>query len=306
MQTDSKTATTLAILIDADNAQPAIIGGLLAEVARLGTPVVKRCYGDWSGTRLGGWKDALLEHSIHPVQQFNHIPGKNATDIALVIDAMDLLHAGHLSGFCLVSSDSDFTRLASRIRETGRKVYGFGEEKTLKAFRAACDQFFDTARYAPPKAKPKPQPQTTPQAGPPPPKRHSKEELLANRELMDQLPKAVEVSQDEEGWAPVTKIGQHLGNKYARKFGYAKLSDLIKETGLYRVEKQGNGYRVNIPNGKARVKPEAAGTGAETETAAKAECEPPRPEAQAELILLPPPDERANPTPAAMIAQSPR
>ena len=134
-------AARLAVLIDADNAQPTMIEELLAEVAKYGTAHVKRAYGDWTGTNLRGWKDQLLAQSIQPIQQFAYTRGKNATDAAMVIDAMDLLYSGRFDGFCIVSSDSDFTRLAARIRESGLTVYGFGERKTPKPFVAACDKF---------------------------------------------------------------------------------------------------------------------------------------------------------------------
>jgi hypothetical protein len=130
----------LAVLIDADNAQPSITEGLLAEVAKYGTAHVKRAYGDWTATNLRGWKDQLLAQSIQPIQQFAYTTGKNATDAAMVIDAMDLLYSGRFDGFCIVSSDSDFTRLAARLRESGMTVYGFGERKTPKPFVAACDK----------------------------------------------------------------------------------------------------------------------------------------------------------------------
>ena len=122
----------LAVLIDADNAQPSIVDGLLAEVAKYGTANVKRIYGDWTLSGLKGWKEVLLQYSIQPIQQFGYTSGKNATDSALIIDAMDLLYTGQFDGFCIVSSDSDFTKLASRIREAGLFVYGFGEKKPLK------------------------------------------------------------------------------------------------------------------------------------------------------------------------------
>jgi len=130
----------LAVLIDADNAQPSITEGLLAEVAKYGTAHVKRAYGDWTAPNLRGWKDQLLAQSIQPIQQFAYTTGKNATDAAMVIDAMDLLYSGRFDGFCIVSSDSDFTRLAARLRESGMTVYGFGERKTPKPFVAACDK----------------------------------------------------------------------------------------------------------------------------------------------------------------------
>src|SRR5215468_5846860 len=137
----SENAAKLAVLIDADNAQPASTDVWLAEVAKYGTAHVKRAYGDWTGTSLKGWKDQLLAQSIQPIQAFAYTSGKNSTDSAMVIDAMDLLYFGRFDGFCLVSSDSDFIRLAARLRESGLIVYGFGERKTSKAFVAACDKF---------------------------------------------------------------------------------------------------------------------------------------------------------------------
>ncbi|MGB7569572.1 MAG: NYN domain-containing protein [Chitinivibrionales bacterium] len=144
MATEIESNAPLAVLIDADNANPSIIEGLLEEVAKIGVASVKRIYGDWTLPNLGSWKSVLLEYSIQPIQQFRYTTGKNATDSAMIIDAMDLLYAGHFAGFCLVSSDSDFTRLASRIRESGRSVYGFGERKTPRAFVSACDRFIYT------------------------------------------------------------------------------------------------------------------------------------------------------------------
>jgi uncharacterized LabA/DUF88 family protein len=140
----SENGAKLAVLIDADNVQPAITEGLLAEVAKYGTAHVKRAYGDWTGANLKGWKDQLLAQSIQPIQQFAYTIGKNATDAAMVIDAMDLLYSGRFDGFCIVSSDSDFTRLAARLRESGLTMYGFGEHKTPKPFIAACDKFIYT------------------------------------------------------------------------------------------------------------------------------------------------------------------
>jgi len=136
--------SSLAVLIDADNAQPSITEALLSEVAKYGVASVKRIYGDWTTPNLSGWKTYLLEHSIQPIQQFRYTVGKNATDSAMIIDAMDLLFTRRFDGFCLVSSDSDFTRLASRIREEGLLVYGFGQKKTPKAFVSACDKFIFT------------------------------------------------------------------------------------------------------------------------------------------------------------------
>src|SRR5215471_1251090 len=134
----------LAVLIDADNTKPAIIEGLLNEVAKYGIASVKRIYGDWTSNNLRSWKDRLLQYAVQPIQQFSYTTGKNATDSAMIIDAMDLLYSEKLDGFCIVSSDSDFTRLASRLRESGHVVYGFGEKKTPRAFVSVCDKFIYT------------------------------------------------------------------------------------------------------------------------------------------------------------------
>src|SRR6478672_4000829 len=164
---------SLAVLIDADNAQPAVIEGLLAEVAKYGVASVKRIYGDFTAPQLGQWKKELLKHSINPVQQFAYTTGKNATDSSLIIDAMDLMYTRRFDGFCLVSSDSDFTRLAQRLREEGLTVYGFGQRKTPDAFVQACDKFIYTevlraevAPRAPAKARPAKQaPKKVPSGG---------------------------------------------------------------------------------------------------------------------------------------------
>jgi uncharacterized LabA/DUF88 family protein len=218
----------LALLIDADNAQASVIDGLLEEVANYGTAQVKRIYGDWTRPNLGGWKDVLLRHSIQPRQQFAYTKGKNATDAAMVIDAMDLLHSGRFDGFCLVSSDSDFTPLAARIRESGLKVYGFGEQKTPEAFVAACDKFIFTELLK----------DEAPGAAPP--KRLSPKELRGDARLVSLLRKAAEDVADDDGWAELSSVGNTV-NKRApqfdqRSYGYAKLSDLIKATGLFDIQ----------------------------------------------------------------------
>src|SRR3990172_10405810 len=133
-----------AVLIDGDNAQASLLPEILAEVSKVGLITVKRIYGDWTTTNMNSWKNSLHKYAIQPIQQFRYTVGKNATDSAMIIDAMDLLHSEKLDGFCIVSSDSDFTRLASRIREAGLIVYGFGEKKTPKAFLGACDKFVYT------------------------------------------------------------------------------------------------------------------------------------------------------------------
>lgn len=159
----------LAVLIDADNAQASVIQELLAEVSRYGTATIKRAYGDWTTQNLKSWKDVLLRMAIQPIQQFSYTTGKNSTDASLIIDAMDVLHTGTVDGFCLVSSDSDFTRLATRIREKGLVVYGFGEKKTPEPFVAACDKFVYTEILRPQtEAPPPPGPTEAPAASSPP------------------------------------------------------------------------------------------------------------------------------------------
>src|SRR3989440_6542599 len=197
MVVTNESGAKLAVLIDADNAQPAITEELLAEVAKYGTAHVKRAYGDWTGTNLKGWKDQLLAQSIQPIQQFAYTRGKNATDAAMVIDAMDLLYSGRFDGFCIVSSDSDFTRLAARIRESGLIVYGFGERKTPKPFVAACNKFIYTESLTYDQIAtedPKPTPRT------------SAAKLKGDAALVNQLRNAVEAASDDDGWATLSGV----------------------------------------------------------------------------------------------------
>jgi uncharacterized LabA/DUF88 family protein len=234
--------TKLAVLIDADNARPAIVEGLLAEVAKYGTAHVKRIYGDWTKPDLNGWKEALLRHSIQPIQQFRYTVGKNATDSAMIIDAMDLLYAERFDGFCIVSSDSDFTRLASRIRESGRIVYGFGERKTPEPFRTACDKFIYTEVLASATA-------TETEAAP---KQRSAKELRGDTHLMNLLRGAIEAASDDTGWAGLGAIGSIVNKQSpdfdSRNYGYAKLSGLIKGIGLFDAEERhiGNGKHIYV------------------------------------------------------------
>jgi len=232
MANGTETNSSLAVLIDADNASPAIIEGLLAEVAKLGVASVKRIYGDWTKPNLGSWKNELLQHSIQPIQQFGYTTGKNATDSAMIIDAMDLLYAGHFSGFCIVSSDSDFTRLASRIRESGRRVYGFGERKTPRPFVSACDRFIYTDVFMAPKDDPEQEvikPVTAKQ-------------LKGDTALVNLIRSGIEAESDEAGWAQLGPVGSYI-NKTAndfdpRNYGFSKLSQLITAIGLFEMEKR--------------------------------------------------------------------
>jgi uncharacterized LabA/DUF88 family protein len=235
-----ETNARLAVLIDADNAQPSIVDGLLAEIAKYGIAHVKRAYGDWTGTSLKGWKDHLLAQSIQPIQQFAYTRGKNATDAAMVIDAMDLLYSGRFDGFCIVSSDSDFTRLAARIRESGLTVYGFGERKTPKPFVAACDKFIYIENLAYDEAIAAPAGEALR-----PVARASSDQLKNDQGLVSMLRSAVEAASDDDGWAPLAGVGQILTNQRpdfdSRTYGYAKLSDLVDATTLFELERRGDG-----------------------------------------------------------------
>jgi uncharacterized LabA/DUF88 family protein len=226
------TSIQLAVLIDADNAQPAAIDGLLAEIAKYGTATVKRIYGDWTGPQLKGWKESLLRHAIQPIQQFRYTTGKNATDSALIIDAMDLLYAGRLGGFCIVSSDSDFTRLAARVREAGLVVYGFGEKKTPTAFVSACDKFIYTEILAHKEGDEEEETRTPP----------SPAQLKQDRRLVALLRNAVEASSDDSGWANLGPVGSNLVKQAPefdpRNYGFRRLGELVEASGLFEIEKR--------------------------------------------------------------------
>ncbi len=213
----------LAVLIDADNSQPSIIEGLLDEIAQYGVASVKRIYGDWTDTKLKGWKKVLLEHGIHPMQQFAYTTGKNATDSAMIIDAMDLLYTKNFEGFCIVSSDSDFTRLASRIRESGLYVYGFGEQKTPKPFVSACDKFTFTENLRLEKSTQK-----------------TRQKAAVDDRLRALIRHAVEDTADDAGWSYLGAIGQNILNKTPefdpRNYGFRKLGELIESIGDFEVK----------------------------------------------------------------------
>jgi uncharacterized LabA/DUF88 family protein len=221
-------STTLAVLIDADNAQPAVVEGLLAEIAKYGTATVKRIYGDWTGPQLKGWKEVLLKHAIQPIQQFRYTTGKNATDSALIIDAMDLLYAGRLGGFCIVSSDSDFTRLAARVRESGLVVYGFGEKKTPMPFVSACDKFIYTEILI---DKDGEDTKAAPRAI---------ASLAQDKRLATLLRNAVEASSDDSGWSFLGIVGNNIAKQAPefdpRNYGFKKLSELVAASGLFEIE----------------------------------------------------------------------
>lgn len=227
----------LAVLIDADNAQAAIVENLLSEIASLGEIIVKRIYGNFTAPTSASWKKVLQKFAILPVQQFAYTTGKNATDCRLIIDAMDLLYTGRLDGFCLVSSDSDFTGLAVRLKESGLKVYGFGEEKTPEAFRRACHKFTLTENLRPDNqvmnamvvnSQPDPSPNTA---------------LPRNEIPKDLLLTALEKKVGEDGWVTLSLFGSYLNEIQPdfdpRSYGYKKLSDLVRrEEGLFDIKER--------------------------------------------------------------------
>ncbi|MGC4851816.1 NYN domain-containing protein [Micromonospora sp. DT4] len=236
MDNNDQSRLRLAVLIDADNAQPAVVAPLLAEVAKYGTAHAKRAYGDWTGTGLRGWKEHLLAQSIQPIQQFAYTSGKNATDAALIIDAMDLLYTGRFDGFCIVSSDSDFTRLASRIRESGLTVFGFGERKTPRSFVAACDKFIYTENLTLGLGAPAPLQAVVVKP------RTPATDLSDDTALVTLLCDAVEAASGDDGWAHLGAVGHILTKRRpdfdSRTFGYAKLTDLVTATALFEVDRR--------------------------------------------------------------------
>lgn len=246
----------LAVLIDADNARADLIEALLKEIAKYGTAHVKRVYGDWTDTQLSKWKEKLNKFAIQPMQQFRYTKGKNATDSALIIDAMDLLYTKNFDGFCIVSSDSDFTRLASRIRESGLTVYGFGENKTPDAFVQACDRFIYTELLgqeddlaeessAEPKLEIKPVVKGNGISQSP-----GKPLLLKNHELVKLLRDAYDATAEDDGWSNLGPFGSQLTKLSpsfdSRTYGYKQLRGLIEATQLFEVKHTAKGIHIKL------------------------------------------------------------
>jgi len=221
-------ATRLAVLIDSDNTTASLTTELLEEIAKYGTPTIKRAYGDWTTQQLVGWKEELLRHAIQPGQQFTYTRGKNSTDSALIIDAMDLLYAGNLEGFVIVSSDSDFTRLATRLRESGMTVYGLGRRSTPAPFVAACDRFIylDLLSQEPPE----PAQRASRVEDPTPP--------LPN--LKRVLSTAISSTSKDDGWSNLAEVGSYLVKSHAafdpRDYGHSKLGELVRTESYVEVK----------------------------------------------------------------------
>lgn len=245
----------LALLIDADNAPASKIDEILAEVASHGAANVRRAYGDWKSDRLKRWEAVLHEYAIRPMQQFAYSKGKNASDMAMVVDAMDLLYAGTLDAFAIVSSDADFTPLVMRLRTEGMKVYGFGERKTPVAFVNACSKFTylealgqQAVAEAGGEAL---APAAAGNGGAPPAPRRTAAELRQDTRLVRMLRNAVASAADgDDGWASLSAVGQQMGNQAsfdARNYGYAKLSGLVEAIGLFELRKDGKAVAVRLP-----------------------------------------------------------
>ena len=250
----------LAVLIDADNAPRSAIGDVMAEVAVYGTPTIKRIYGDWTTPNLASWKPLLLENAITPVQQYSYTTGKNSTDSAMIIDAMDILYGGQVDGFVLVSSDSDFTRLAIRLREAGKKVYGMGERKTPNPFIVACDKFvyIEVIRSAAEKAKAEevkgeePKHEKAPKTKKPAKKKEEaapapapaselpEPESKVPKAVVELIADAVETMADEDGYAFMGDLGNLLVKKQPdfdpRNFGFSKLTQLVRYLPRFEVD----------------------------------------------------------------------
>lgn len=244
----------LAVLIDADNAPRTALREIMAEVAVYGSATIKRIYGDWTAPNMGSWKPLLLEHAITPFQQYSYTTGKNATDSAMIIDAMDILYSGNCGGFVLVSSDSDFTRLATRLREAGMKVYGMGEKKTPKPFIVACDKFvYIESLKAVEKAQPPAAGKSAKKKAPAPAEAESP--ALSVQELIAQ---SVEDLADEDGYAYLGDLGTLLIKKQpdfdARNYGFAKLSKFIAALEGFELDERHNakyqGTQVFVRNKK--------------------------------------------------------
>ncbi|WP_114201693.1 NYN domain-containing protein [Janibacter anophelis] len=250
MDADTSTSTRIAVLIDCDNVSAKHTAAVLEELAKYGTPTVKRAYGDWTTTQLGGWKAELQRNAIQPVQQFAYTVGKNSTDSALIIDAMDLLWQGNVEAFALVSSDSDFTRLATRLRESGKRVYGLGRRKTPESLRRAVDQFIflellgEQARDE--------------DEGPDPSTEGADDETPETTiNLQSALTKAINATSGDDGWSTLGTVGQHLSRAQAdfdpRAFGHQKLSTLVEEQPYLETRAEGSSRQVRLRTKGARA-----------------------------------------------------
>lgn len=234
----------LAVLIDADNVPYRNIKGILEEIAKYGTPTIKRIYGDWTKPTVSGWKTVLLENAITPIQQYSYTTGKNSTDSAMIIDAMDILYTDKVEGFCILSSDSDFTRLVTRLREEGMKVFGFGERKTPSPFIAACDKFTYIEIIS--------SPMNYEGAGPVHSHGSAQKEIdradTLDPDIISLISSSIDDVADENGWAFLATVGNLIIKKKpdfdSRNYGYIKLTPLIKSLKQFEIQER----ETNISN----------------------------------------------------------
>ena len=240
-----KSNTRIALLIDCDNVSSSSIEGVLEELAKYGTVNVRHAHGDWKSPHLSGWIDKLHPHAIRPIQQFAYTTGKNATDSAMIIDAMDLLYSNTVDAYALMTSDSDFTPLVMRILESGMPVYGFGEKKTPLPFVHACSQFIYTENL---------QTEDEENAGKSAAvTKRSRKELRGDTELVRLLRTSVEQTSDDDGWAHLGKVGQYISNNSSFSpvnYGYRKLSDLVKASELFEVEVRNDNKSIYIKDAR--------------------------------------------------------
>ena len=270
MDADTSTSTRIAVLIDCDNVSAKHTAAVLEELAKYGTPTVKRAYGDRTTTQLGGWKPELHRNAIQPVQQFAYTVGKNSTDSALIIDAMDLLWQGNVEAFALVSSDSDFTRLATRLRESGKRVYGLGLRKTPESLRRAVDQFIFLELL---QEQARDEDDVTDEGSRPAEQVDSPDTTI---NLQSALTKAVNATSGDDGWSTLGTVGQHLSRAQAdfdpRAFGHQKLSTLVEEQPYLETRAEGSQRQVRLRTKarKSAARAASSPTTKSTRTTAKA------------------------------------
>jgi uncharacterized protein (TIGR00288 family) len=240
----------IALLIDCDNVSHTSIEGVLEQLAKYGSVNVRHAHGDWHSSNLCGWREKLSPNAIRPMQQFAYTKGKNATDSAMIIDAMDLLYSGNVEAFALMTSDSDFTPLVLRMLEAGLPVYGFGEKKTPQAFVDACSTFIYTENLGSDKDEDEQSPVPAERA------RKSRNELRGNTSLVRLLRTAVEQASDDDGWAHLGRVGQYISNNSSFSpinYGYRKIGDLIRACELFDIEMRKDGTAMYIKDARSKA-----------------------------------------------------
>ncbi len=247
-----KNSVRIALLIDCDNVSSKSIEGVLEELANYGAVNVRHAHGDWNSPLLSGWREKLHPNAIRPIQQFAYTTGKNATDSAMIIDAMDLLYSGNVDAFALMTSDSDFTPLVMRLRENGLPVYGFGEEKTPLPFVLACSQFIYTEKLQEQRVEDKAE-------GSPGPVRKTRNELKGDTALVRLLRTAVEQTSEDDGWSHFGNVGKYISNNSSFSpvnYGYKKWGPLVREIGLFDIEMRNENTSMYVRD--ARKKPKTS------------------------------------------------